>query len=542
MKRLVDKFRLLFLCISGVLMALTVAFPKVGWLEWVVMVPAAMALISIAEDRSVGLFRSYLYGWTFFMPFYLVIYHWFLYMYPMDFMNVSRAVALLIVLVAWIGLSIIQSLISSLIFLVFTLIARCRVFERFRVLAPFLAGALWACIEWSQTIGWWGVPWGRLCLGQTETSLMLLSASLFGSYFVTFLIVAVNFSIAYLIYHQELARVMASACVCMIVGNLLIGGAVRLSYSNEGNTSIRVAAVQGNIHLNEKWNSGRREEIEKAHTKYTLDAADEGAELIIWAETAFPYDLDSQLAEYFSKLASDAEATLIASSFTYPYEPVYGLSGEPRSLNSLMEVREDGSFGEDIYSKQRLVPFAEFVPMREFVSTVIPPLAELNRISDDVLPGEESVVLHTEKGNVGCMICFDSVYENISLEAVQGGAQMLIVSTNDAWFDRSAENYMHTSQSKLRAVETGRYLVRAANTGISGIINPMGEFEQRLDILEEGAVVGDIYLRDGRTLYTIIGNSFAYACVVLCSAALAVSIVLPVASSIKEKRKARERT
>lgn len=535
MKRSVDKFRLLFLCISGLLTGITVVFPKVGYFEWITIVPAAMALISIAEDRDIKPFKAYLYGGAFFMPFYLTIYHWFLAMYPLDFIDVSHAVALLIVLVAWIGLAIIQTLTGSLIFLVFTLIARCRIFERFRVLFPFLAGALWACIEWSQTIGWWGVPWGRLALGQTETSLMLLSASLFGSYFVTFLIVAVNFSIAYLLYHQELARVMATASICMVVGNLILGGAVRLLYSNEGNESITVAAVQGNIHLNEKWSDGRQDQITLAHTKYTLEAADEGAELIIWAETAFPYDLDDNLAQYFSNLAIDADATLIASSFTYPYEPVYGDSGELRSLNSLMEVRADGSFGNEIYSKQRLVPFAEFVPMKEFISTVIPPLAELNRISDDVLPGEESVVLHTERGNVGCMICFDSVYENIAREAVQGGAQMLIVSTNDAWFETSAENYMHTSQSKLRAIETGRYLVRAANTGISGIINPLGEFEQRLGILEEGIVIGDIYLRDSTTLYTLIGNTFAYVCVGLCSGALAVSVFI----YIKDNRRRR---
>ena len=91
---------------------------------------------------------------------------------------------------------------------------------------------------------------------------------------------------------------------------------------------------------------------------------------------------------------------------------------------------------------------------------------------------------------------------------------------------------MHTSQSKLRAIETGRYVVRAANTGISGIINPLGEFEQIMGIDEEGYVIGDVYLRDNATLYTVIGNLFAY----ICLAVSATALVIAIAAQIKEKK------
>ncbi len=526
MLQIIKKYKIALLCISGLLTALTVVFPTVGLLEWVTLIPAAMALICIADDRQIKLRRVYLYGAVFFMSYYLVIYHWFLYMYPLSFMDVSKGVAILVVTVAWIGLSIVQTISSSLIFLAFAFIFRSRIFEKLKILAPFLAAALWAVIEWSQTIGWWGVPWGRLCLGQTKTSLTLLSASVFGSYFVSFLIVAVNFCIAYLLIRQDFTKILATACICMVVGNLMIGAVVRASYNNKDNQKLTVAAIQGNIPLNEKWSPNTRQIIKEAHTKYTLEAAENGADLIIWAETAFPYDLDEELAEYFSSLAKEGETTIIAASFTLPEKPVYAEDGGLRSYNSLYEVKEDGSFGENIYSKQRRVPFAEFVPLRSMIEILIPPLAELNMLPNDVIPGEESVVLRTEKGNIGSMICFDSVYENISLEAVRNGAQMLIVSTNDAWFDDSAENYMHTSQSKLRAIETGRYVVRAANTGISGIVNPLGEFEQELGILEEGYVIGDIYLRDQTTVYTVIGNLFVYICMGFTSALLCASLFL----------------
>ena len=525
MLQTIKKYRFALLGVSGLLTALTLIFPKVGFFEWVTLIPAALVLISLTEDKEIRLRTVYGYGAFFFMCFYLTIYHWFLYMYPLEFMEVEKSVALLVVIVAWIGLSIVQTVASSLIFVVFAFVLRSRVFEKFKICAPFFAAALWATIEWTQTIGWWGVPWARLCLGQTETRLTILSVSVFGSYFVSFLIVAVNFCLAYIFIRQDYAKVLSVACVCMIIGNLVIGGAVRLAYSNDEDQKLTFAAIQGNIPLNEKWGTGMREKIEIVQTKYTLEAAEAGADIIVWAETAFPYDLDDDLAQYFSSLAKRSGATLIATSFVNPEEPVYSESGRLRSYNCLIEVREDGSFGEDMYSKQRRVPFAEFVPLRGLVTVMIPPLAELNMIPDDVIPGEESVVMHTEKGNIGGMICFDSVYENISLEAVRGDAEILIVSTNDAWFDDSAENYMHTSQSKLRAIETGRYVVRAANTGISGIINPLGEFEDRLGILEEGYVIGDVYLRDQTTVYTVIGNLFAYICLGFTSAALAAAVI-----------------
>lgn len=539
MLKTIKKFRLLFLCISGLLTALTVVYPKVGAFEWVTLIPMGVVLFLISDDRSISLKKIYLHGACFFMSFYLVIYHWFLYMYPMDFMDMEKGVAVLIVLVAWIGLSIVQTAASSLIFVVFSLVYRCRLTERFRMLSPFFLAALWATIEWTQTIGWWGVPWGRLCLGQTEMRLSLLSASLFGSYFVSFLIVAVNACLAYIFVQQKYTKFLANACVCMVVGNLILGGIITLAYNNEGNRQIKVGIVQGNIKLDEKWSGGALEQeqmIEEVHTKLTAEAAEAGADIVVWAETAFPYNITKSRAEYFSSLAESTGTTILASTFTFPETPVYSESGYLRTYNSLFEVREDGSFGERVYSKQRRVPFAEFVPLEDIISFLIPPLANLNQMSSDILPGEGSTVIETQNaGNIGCAICFDSIYEQYSLEAVRGGAEVIVVATNDAWFDDSAENYMHTSQSKLRAIETGRYVVRAANTGISGIVNPIGQFEQRLGIDEEGLIVGDIYLRNQTTLYTVIGNLFAYVCLAVSFAGFCTAVFI----RIKDKRERR---
>lgn len=535
MQNAILKYRYPLLCLSGLLLGLTLIFPAIGALEWVVLLPAALVFLS-AVRREISLKRIYLYGLVFFMSFYLTCYHWFLYMYPLEFMDMPKATAALVVSVAWIGLSLIQASMGGLMVITLAFVLRCRAFDKVRILTPFFAAVLWSTYEWSQTIGWWGIPWCRLALGQINTGLTVLSASLFGSYFITFLIVAVNFCIAYLLLNENAVNTMAIACVSLILGNLALGIAVKLAYNGEEGESIRVAGVQTNVDLSEKWGSEFYDVTRELQSKYTLEAAADGAQLVVWAETVFPRDIDTNIAQYMSDLAIEADTTIIASSFTLPEKKIYSDRGVPRSFNSLYEVRADGSFGGELYSKQMLVPFAEFVPFRELVSLIIPPLAELNMLPDDLLRGEESVVLNTERGRVGCAICFDSVYERITLEAVRGGAQMLVVSTNDAWFDDSAEVRMHTAQARLRAIETGRFVVRSANTGISAIISPLGEVLDELESNVGGYVISDVYLRDSSTLYSIIGNLFAYVCAAVVVSAVGVSVTVKIKDRCKEKR------
>ena len=130
------------------------------------------------------------------------------------------------------------------------------------------------------------------------------------------------------------------------------------------------------------------------------------------------------------------------------------------------------------------------------------------------MAGEGAQLMNVSGLNVGSLICFDSIYEGLTLESVREGADVIFLSTNDSWFTDSAALDMHNSQARLRAVESGRYIVRAANTGISSIITPKGEIVERLGALEEGYIMGDVYARDSRTLYSYIGNIFIYILIV----------------------------
>ena len=496
----------LLLVLSGVLMALPFIFPVLGFLQWVSLVPAALVLILSAENKEIKLRRLYFRGLLYFWSFYALSFHWFFYMYPLDFAGLSNGASIAVVMVACFGLSLFQAAWSAFAFLLFAKISRSEVMEHMTFAKPALAAALFVIFEWWQTFGWWGVPWGRLPIGQMNAILFVRSSAVFGSYFVSFIIVAVNFCLAYLILKTDMRRLFVAMAAGAFAINLALGALVTLFYT-ESYSTVRVAAAQGNISSNEKWGSSY-DLITETYKDITEQAAEDGADVIIWPETALPYELlgDDDLLEYLSTMARENEIIIIVSAFTE--------DGESGMLaNSMVEVKSDGSFGEAIYSKQNLVPFGEFVPMRKLISFVFPPLSEIGMLSDDLLEGDESIVLQSNKGKIGCGICFDSIYETTILESVQNGAQFIAIATNDSWFSDSAALDMHNSQSRLRAIETGRYIVRSANTGISSIIDPLGNVKCELGAGERGYVISDIELREARTVYSYIGNLFVYICI-----------------------------
>ena len=131
-------------------------------------------------------------------------------------------------------------------------------------------------------------------------------------------------------------------------------------------------------------------------------------------------------------------------------------------------------------------------------------------LGEDLAPGEDSDLVYSQVGILGGLVCFDSIYENLALDSARDGAEVLVLGTNDSWFFDSAAVYMHNAQAKLRAVETGRYLVRSANTGISSIIDPDGRVLDEEPPLVPGYVIADISARRSPTAYTVIGNTFVY--------------------------------
>ncbi len=495
----------IWLIMSGLLTSLPLIITEIGFLQWISIVPAAMILIRSAEDET-RLRKSYGRGVLFFGVYYAVSFHWFFYMYPLDFAGLSNAASLAVVMIACFGLGLFQAVQSAVMFPLFVFVSRTERVRKHKIIMPFLAASLWVICEWWQTVGWWGVPWARLPLGQIDATMLIRSASLFGSYFITFIIIAVNFCLALAISEKKLMKIGAAAALGLFCLNLGLGFTVTVTYNDAGET-VKAAAIQGNIPSSEKWDQSSASKTVKIYRELTEQAAKEGAKIVVWPETALPYVLleNDTLSDFVCGLARENEITIIVSAFTKDEE-----SGQ--RYNSIIEVRPDGNFGETIYSKQRLVPFGEFVPMRELVTFIFPPLANIGMLEEDLLAGESSEVIHSEVGRIGCGICFDSIYETLITDSVRNGAEIIAISTNDSWFSDSAALDMHNSQSRLRAIENGRYVIRSANTGISSIIDPLGDVKDELGALERGYAISDVTIRAQSTLYSVIGNLFVYVC------------------------------
>ena len=512
----VSKRKWLILPLGGILFALTVIFPQIGSFEWIALIPALLAILTLIPDPTVKYRRLYGLGLVFFWPFYAVNFHWFFYMYPLDFAGMSRPASAVVVTVACLGLSLFQALGAALLFPLMGVATRGKWLSKHTILHPILFACLWTALEWWQAhSGWSGVPWARLAIGQAENVLSLQSAAIFGSYFITFLMVAVNGLLAYMFLHPSRRVLCAALAAGLVFGNLAFG-AIRMATVRDMGEPVKVAAIQGNKGSLENWSFTTMDKVMEVYGELSREAAENGAELIVWPETCIPANIDRQgwVYEYVTELSQECGVPILCGLFTRVAE------GSDADYNSIVAALPDGTVHGTVYNKRNPVPFGEFVPFRELVMTVIPPLAEINTLDEDIPAGADSVVMELDVGNVGPLICFDSIYERNALDSIGNGAQILAVSTNDSWFTDSRGVWMHHAQSQLRAIETGRYVVRSANTGVSSVINDRGEVLELLEPLKTGYVLKEAYLSDRVTVYSVIGNVFAYVCVAVCAAAI----------------------
>ena len=518
---------LALLPLGGVLTALCLVLPSVGFLQWVTMVPALVWLFAaVAREKRLRYRAFYGAGVLYFLPFYLTIYHWFFYLYPMEFAGVTPAAALALVLTCWIGLSLLQTVFSALVFPLFSCLSRTRALRRVPLLLPGLFAAQYAVSEWGQTFLWMGVPWARLPLGQIKMGFLPNSAALLGPYLLTFALVLCNAFVAYLILYRAKWRVCAAGIASVLICAIGFGAVGYFAAKPQEGTPIVVAAVQGNIGSSQKWDAYSTYDTMEVYARYTAKAAAAGADIVVFPETFLPYSMTAEntVGRYVRSLAVSYDVTILCGALQYAEDGRY---------NTMFVVYPDGSIDDETYSKRRLVPFGEYVPWRPFIETVLPILSDINMLSSDFTPGADSALIATPYGKIGGLICFDSIYERLTLDSVRDGAEILVLPTNDSWFTDSAAVYMHSSQARLRAIESGRWIVRSADTGISSIIDPRGNSFEELAPLVEGVSIYTAYTSNTRTVYSYIGNSLIY----LLIAAL---VALPVSELVIFLKKKKE--
>lgn len=375
-----------------------------------------------------------------------------------------------------------------------------------------LAPAVWVTTELGRIHLFTGFPWALVGYSQVPFPAIAQVASLAGVLGVSALVLLVNAALAYgAIAGPRAARVPAAIAAAAVTAGLAFG-VWRLqdgALLGEG-VPLRVAALQGNVAQDEKWNPDRSDEILETYLEQTARAAAAGARLIVWPESATPFPLDRDpRAESIRGAARSTGAHLLIGTT----EVVAGDS--LRYYNAAYMLDHRGTT-TGIYRKQHLVPFGEYVPLRQalfFVSPLVETVADFSA-------GTEVRMLPLDGQPVSTAICYEIIYPGLVRELVLAGSRLLTTVTNDAWYGRSAAPYQHFQQATMRAIEQGRFLVRAANTGISGVIDPYGRVMVQSALFEPAVVVGNVRLLDGPTVYGLIGDAPAYAGVAITVLAL----------------------
>jgi apolipoprotein N-acyltransferase len=408
--------------------------------------------------------------------------------------------------------------------------------------------ALWAVVEWWRQSGTLALGWGDLAYTQHLALPILQVTKLTGIWGLAFLIVLVNVALAEVIGprthpgtsadppgaggrgvsdggkerpllalpHREGRRPRRRggfpafpAFTAALVGAAL-GGGVLTMRAERLRPRFVAAALQGNITQNVIQDPAYVERVVQTFAAQSRAAAAQGARLVVWPETAFPGYLqpDTPLgprARVAAETIRDRQVALIGS---VEYDAT-----QRKNANSLFLMDARGRVTGS-YQKRQLVPFGEFTPGRRWM----PFLESLHVTTFDMEPGADTQALLDGGpgiGKIAATICFESSYPRFLREQVARGAGLLVISTDDTWFGRTAAARQHSAIAAVRAAEADRYLVRSAATGVSQVIDPTGRVLAEADLFKQAVVWAPVESRATTTPYVRWGDWFIAFCALL---------------------------
>lgn len=389
--------------------------------------------------------------------------------------------------------------------------------------SPLALAAWWTALDHLRSVLLSGFTWATLGYAQHRNPLLMGLAPWCGVYGLSF---ATVFCAAALRGRWRaapgwrgrglrLAPLLLAAAALHLAGWL--GGWA--AQPPESGRRLRVAVLQGNIEQGVKWERAWAERTLGIYESLSRRAAAEGAELLLWPETAVPGSLeDPALRARLRSLARETGATLVVGAL--------GVESGGRALRFYDSAYAISKRGAPLrYDKTHLVPFGEYLPFRPLLGRFVRALAQ---VGGDVTPGARvhSIELTEPALRAGVPICYELLFPNLVRRFAADGAQALLAITNDAWYGRSGAPYQFLAITALRAAETGLDSARAANTGVSALMDGRGRVLQRTAIFERGFLVGELRLRpagDAGTFYARHGDLFAWSCWLAAAACFALA-------------------
>jgi len=278
---------------------------------------------------------------------------------------------------------------------------------------------------------------------------------------------------------------------------------VQISKVSDRAPGMAVSLIQGNIDQSIKWNESYQKETIDIYEQLSLRQPVSNGRLLVWPETAVPFDFQDEgdLKRRVAHIAQKSKSWFIFGSMSYEKKG----SGKDY-YNSAYLLSPEGKV-RGRYDKVHLVPYGEYVPLRK----IFPFITALAADIGDFYTGKGYFPLNMDGRRIGVLICYEGILAEAARCLKNGSAELLVNITNDAWFGTTSAPYQHFSMSVFRAIETRLYLVRAANTGISAIIDPTGKIIRRTDLFQKDEISDSIKFINAPALYAKYGDWLVYA-------------------------------
>jgi apolipoprotein N-acyltransferase len=405
----------------------------------------------------------------------------------------------------------------------------------------------WISYEFSHSLSEFSFPWITLGNSQAYDLQRIQIAEFTSVYGLSFLVLTFNVIGFVLItklatrswsFRSRPAIVTLVTLVVLYFGSWMYGEIRMRQFAIDGGTdSVDVGVIQPNVDPFDKWS--KLSEQVPILLGYTEKLAGEKTDLVVWPETAIPlFVLQPQYVTYLSSIRSILDSLRVSLLTGLPSLVYYDSINAPITAQ---KSQISGKYYEEfnstttfvpgqslspVYRKIILVPFAERIPYAETFRFLIEPLKWNVGIGMWGI-GTDTVVFSVPLRNghsvrFSSMICYESVYPNFVRQFVKKGAQFLVIITNDSWWGNTSGAYQHVSYASLRAVENRRWIVRSANGGISGFIDPVGRITNETKLYQAAAIRGIVRSLDEMTFYAQHGDIFA----LLCVAGMALFLIL----------------
>jgi len=420
-------------------------------------------------------------------------------------------------LIAFIGLII----AFPLYFAILSVFLR-KVQESFQKVFLWIFPVIWIGFEYMMTLGSLNFPWLNVGYSLSNYYLLIQAADLLGIYGLSFLVLMINV-LLYIVFTGKPKRLL----VILIIFVLWIGyGIYRDKTIKLKKSDLKIGIVQLNVMQEDKWKPERLvPTIDEYENQIRILAQVNEVDVVIMPESAIPtYILhEPKYRKRLQKFAADNKIYVITGFPDWDFK-ISGNDKKIKYYNSATMIDTTGALQEK-YNKIRLVPFGERIPL---LST-FPILEKLQFGQANFEFGTDYPLYKIDNLNFSILICFEGVFPDLSRIYAKNGADVLVVLTNDAWFRQTALPYEHANNTKIRALETRLPLIRAANTGISYIVNPIGKTIISTDVYEKINITSNLTVRasDSKTVFVKFGYLFAPLCFWFSIVSIIISIILP---------------